>query len=149
MTDELPEETVVDDPAEIVEGFLYAFQDKDWDTMAAAMDENIVYHNVGTPIISGRHRVLKFLRRGLDRPRAAFEVIIHRIAVEGGSVLTERTDVLVFGGFRMQFWVCGVFEIRNGRITLWRDYFDFFELLIKAPLRGLVGMLCPRRSSAL
>ena len=45
-------------------------------------------------------------------------------AVNGASVLTERTDVLVIGPVRMQFWVCGVFEVHNGRITLWRDYFD-------------------------
>ena len=142
MTDEHPGETVIDDPARIVEGFLYALQDKDWDTMAAAMDENIVYHNVGLPIINGRRRALKFLRQGLERPSAAFEVKIHRIAVEGSSVLTERTDVLVFGPFRMQFWVCGVFEVRNGKITLWRDYFDFLDML-KAAVRGLAGIALP------
>ena len=56
--------------------------------------------------------------------RAGFEVKIHRIAVNGSSVLTERTDVLQFGPVRLQFWVCGVFEVHDGRITLWRDYFD-------------------------
>jgi limonene-1,2-epoxide hydrolase len=142
MTDELGEETVIDDPAPIVEGFLYALQAKDWDTFAAAMDENIVYHNVGMPIINGRHRALKFLQRGLERPNAGFEVKIHRIAVEGTSVLTERTDVIVFGRLRVQFWVCGVFEVRNGQVTLWRDYFDFFDML-KATVRGLVGLAVP------
>ncbi|MBV8928138.1 MAG: nuclear transport factor 2 family protein [Mycobacteriaceae bacterium] len=141
MTDEIPEETVTEDPARVVEGFLYAMQDKDWDTVAAAMDDNIVYHNVGTPIINGRHRALKFLR-GLDRPGAGFEVKIHRIAVEATSVLTERTDVLIFGPFRMQFWVCGVFEVRDAKITLWRDYFDFFDMF-KAAVRGLVGIAVP------
>jgi limonene-1,2-epoxide hydrolase len=144
MTDELPAETVIDDPAQTVEGFLYAMQDEDWDTMSAAMDENIVYQNVGLPIIDGRHRALKFLRRGLERPSMGFEVVIHRIAVEGTTVLTERTDVLRFGRFRMQFWVCGVFEVRNGRITLWRDYFDFFDFLVKAPLRGLADLITRR-----
>jgi limonene-1,2-epoxide hydrolase len=142
MTDELPEETVVDDPVRIVEGFLYALQDEDWDTFAAAMDDNIVYHNVGLPIINGRHRVEKALRRALDMPAAGFEVKIHRIAAEGTSVLTERTDVIIYGGFRMQFWVCGVFEVRNGKITLWRDYFDFYDML-RATVRGLAGLAFP------
>ena len=142
MTDELPEETVVDDPVRIVEGFLYALQDEDWDTFAAAMDENIVYQNVGLPIINGRHRTVAYLRRGLERPNAGFEVKIHRIAAEGTSVLTERTDVIVYGGLRLQFWVCGVFEVRNGKITLWRDYFDFFDIL-KATVRGLAGLVVP------
>jgi limonene-1,2-epoxide hydrolase len=57
-------------------------------------------------------------------------------------VLTERTDVLVFGPVRLQFWVCGVFEVHNGRITLWRDYFDIFDFT-KAIGRGLLGAAIP------
>ena len=63
---------------------------------------------------------------------------IHRVAADGAAVLTERTDALIFGPLRLQFWVCGVFEVHNGRITLWRDYFDFFDML-KATVRGLAG----------
>ena len=90
-------------PASIVQGFLYALRDKDWDTFAAAADDNIVYDNVGTPIRRGRDRTVKFLQRMFDRPSAGFDVKIHRIAAEGTSVLTERTDVMVFGPFRMHF----------------------------------------------
>jgi limonene-1,2-epoxide hydrolase len=37
--------------------------------------------------------------------------------------------------------------VRDGRITLWRDYFDFFDF-IKATVRGLAGIAIPslRRS---
>ena len=142
MTHELPQETVIDDPARVVEGFLYALQDEDLDSVAAVLDENIVYQNVGLPIINGRQRVLNLLRRGLDMRSAGFEVKIHRIAAEGTSVLTERTDALIFGAFRAQFWVCGVFEVRNGKITLWRDYFDFLDIL-KATVRGLAALALP------
>ena len=128
--------------ASIVEGFLYALRDKDWDTFAAAADDNIVYDNVGTPIRSGRDRTVKFLQRMFDRPSAGFDVKIHRIAAEGTSVLTERTDVMVFGPFRMHFWIFGVFEVHNGRITLWRDYFDNLDML-KGAVRGLAGIVVP------
>jgi limonene-1,2-epoxide hydrolase len=138
----IDEDTAIEAPARIVTAFLYALRDKDWDTFASAMDDNILYHNVGTPVIKGRYRTVKFLRRMFDRPGAGFEVKIHRIAVAGTSVLTERTDVMVFGPFRMHFWVCGVFEVRNGEITLWRDYFDIFDML-KATVRGLAGMVVP------
>jgi limonene-1,2-epoxide hydrolase len=74
--------------------------------------------------------------------RASFEVKTHRIAVNGSSVLTERTDVLQFGPLRLQFWVCGVFEVHNGRITLWRDYFDMWNFT-KALVRGVIGMAVP------
>jgi limonene-1,2-epoxide hydrolase len=43
---------------------------------------------------------------------------------------------------RLQFWVCGVFEVHNGRITLWRDYFDTMDML-KGTVRGLIGAVVP------
>ena len=44
---------------------------------------------------------------------------------------------------RLQFWVCGTFEVHGGKITLWRDYFDLFDFFVKAPLRGLAGAVVP------
>ena len=60
---------------------------------------------------------------------------IHRIAADGAAVLTEHTDALIVSPLRVQFWVCGVFEVHDGRITLWRDYFDLFDV-VKATVRG-------------
>ncbi|HTY33331.1 limonene-1,2-epoxide hydrolase family protein [Mycobacterium sp.] len=123
-----------------VEGFLNALQDADFDAADAALDDNLVYENVGLPTIHGRARAMNLFRK--MEGRAAFEVKIHRIASDGAAVLTERTDALIFGPLRLQFWVCGVFEVHNGRITLWRDYFDFFDML-KATLRGVAGLVVP------
>ncbi|HXO50526.1 MAG TPA: limonene-1,2-epoxide hydrolase family protein [Mycobacterium sp.] len=127
--------------ARTVETFLYALQDEDFDTAQAAMADNIAWQNVGIATIRGRDRIMKLLRRG--EGRFGFEVKIHRIAAEGDTVLTERTDALIMGPLRLQFWVCGVFEVRAGRITLWRDYFDLFDFFVKAPLRGLAAAVFP------
>jgi limonene-1,2-epoxide hydrolase len=129
------------DNAHTVEVFLTALQDEDLDTAGAQLDDHLVYENVGFPTIHGRTRTIK-LFRGLQRPSMGFEVKIHRIAVNGATVLTERTDVLVLGPVRLQFWVCGVFEVHNGRITLWRDYFDMFDFT-KAVARGVLGAVVP------
>ena len=123
-----------------VEGFLNALQDDDFEAAEAALDDNLVYENVGLPTIRGRARAIKLFRQ--MEGRAAFEVKIHRIAADGAAVLTERTDALIIGPLRLQFWVCGVFEVHNGRITLWRDYFDFFDMF-KATVRGLAGVILP------
>lgn len=56
-------------------------------------------------------------------PWLYWDVKIHRIVTDGTSVLTERTDAIIIGPFQAHFWVCGVFEVRDGRITLGRDYF--------------------------
>lgn len=141
MTEQTANVSTDIDNAHTVEVFLSALQNQELDTAAAQLDDNLVYENVGYPTIRGRARAIK-LFRGLQRPNLGFEAKIHRIAVNGSSVLTERTDVLVIGPVRMQFWVCGVFEVHNGRITLWRDYFDMFDML-KGTVRGLVGAVVP------
>ena len=128
------------DNAHTVEVLLSGLQNEDFGAVAAVLDDNLVYQNVGFPTIHGRARAMK-LFRGME-DRLGFEVKIHRIAVNGSSVLTERTDVLVMGPVRLQFWVCGVFEVRDGRITLWRDYFDMWDMT-KALVRGLLGAAIP------
>ncbi|MFM8599850.1 MAG: limonene-1,2-epoxide hydrolase family protein [Mycobacterium sp.] len=128
------------DNAHTVEILLTALQNQDADGAGEVLDENLVYENVGFPTIHGRARATK-LFRGMQG-RVGFEAKTHRIAVNGASVLTERTDVLIVGPVRLQFWVCGVFEVRDGRITLWRDYFDVWDMT-KALARGLLGAVVP------
>ncbi|MCX2711388.1 limonene-1,2-epoxide hydrolase family protein [Mycolicibacterium sp. J2] len=130
-----------------VTAFLNSLRAPDLDAAAELLDENLVYQNVGFPTVYGRRRTIK-LFRAMDRPSLGFDVKIHRSAADGASVLNERTDVLIFGPVRLQFWVCGVFEVHDGRITLWRDYFDQFDFA-KAVVRGLVGAVIPALRPAL
>jgi len=123
-----------------VEGFLNALQDEDFDTIDALFDDNLVYENVGYSRIRGGRRTAALLRR--MQGRVGFEVKIHRIAADGAAVVTERTDALIFGPLRIQFWACGIFEVRDGRITLWRDYVDAYDMF-KGFLRGLAGLVIP------
>jgi limonene-1,2-epoxide hydrolase len=123
-----------------VEGFLYAMQDQDFETVDAALDDDLVYENVGLSRIRGGRRTAAMMRR--MEGRMSFEVKIHRIAADGTAVLTERTDALIFGPLRIQFWACGIFEVHNGRITLWRDYVDVYDMF-KGLLRGLAGLVIP------
>jgi len=128
------------DSAVVVENFLTALQAQDFDTIDTLLADDLVYQNVGLPTIRGGARVKKMLR-GIEG-RMRFEVKFHRNVADGGTVLNERTDAIVFGPLRLQFWICGVFEVKDGRITLWRDYFDFYDFG-KAILRGIVGMAVP------
>jgi limonene-1,2-epoxide hydrolase len=129
------------DPQAVVETFLFAMTKNDVPTIEALMDDHIVWTNVGLPTIRGSRGVVKALAP-LAKFGECFEVYLHRVAVEGGSVLTERTDVLNFGPVRLQFWVWGRFDVENGRITLWRDSFDFVDMT-KALVRGLLGAVIP------
>ncbi len=67
---------------------------------------------------------------------------MHTISANRSSVMTERTDVLLYRRLRIQFWVCGRFDIRDGEIVLWRDYFSATNFTA-ATLRGLLGIVIP------
>jgi limonene-1,2-epoxide hydrolase len=140
MTDQASRVSSDVDNARTVETFLYALQDEDFDTVDSTFADTIVWQNVGWLTLQGRARIVKILRGG--QGRVGFEVKIHRIAADGNTVLTERTDALVIGPLRLQFWVCGVFEVHAGRITLWRDYFDVWDIA-KGTLRGLAAIMFP------
>lgn len=129
------------DPQAVVEAFLAALAALDLDAAMALVADDITYVNVGLPAMRSRQRVAKALHV-FQRPSAGFEVYVHAIAAEGPVVLTERTDVLQFGRFRGQFWVCGRFDVHDGQITLWRDAFDFLDIA-RGTVRGLAAMVVP------
>jgi limonene-1,2-epoxide hydrolase len=126
--------------AAIVETFLFALRDQDFDTVDALLADDLVYENVGLPTIRGGRRVAKMMRS--MEGKMAFDVAFRRNVGEGSTVINERSDAMVFGPLRLQFWVCGVFEVRDGQITLWRDYFDMFDM-VKATVRGILGVAIP------
>lgn len=131
-------------PASVVEAFLYAvMRDEDLHVVGALLAEDAVYENVGFSTLRGGHRITSTFRKLASRvPILKFDVEIHRIATSGTSVLTERTDSVIIGSFRANFWVFGVFNVCDGRITLWRDYFDVMDM-VRGIVRGLLAQLIP------
>ncbi|MEH3154118.1 MAG: nuclear transport factor 2 family protein [Gordonia paraffinivorans] len=111
------------------------------DRAAELLDDDLLYQNVGLPSIRTSRRTIALFRHFTRVGR--FDVVVHRAAGEDdGTVLNERTDLIGVGPFVMTFWVCGVFEVRDGRITLWRDYFDV-AAMVAATGRAVVGVLVP------
>jgi limonene-1,2-epoxide hydrolase len=97
--------------------------------------------NNSLPAVRGRERIRKVVR-ALEWINTEVDVYVHTISVEGSTVMTERTDVLTWGPMRVQFWVCGRFDVRDGQIVLWRDYFDYLTIFA-AIARGLLGLVVP------
>lgn len=128
-------------PVAIVERFLDRLRVADSDGAADLLAVDVEYENKGLPTIHGRERVRR-LFEAMNRVGTGFEVYVHLISADGSSVLTERTDVLKWGRLRIQFWVCGRFDVRDGEIVVWRDYFDHLTILA-ATARGLLGTIVP------
>ena len=129
-------------PTAVVERFLELLQAGEIDEAVEMLAVDVRYENVGLPTVHGRERVRRLFGRAMREPGAGFEAYLHAISTDGSSVLTERTDVLLMRRLRIQLWVCGRFDVQDGQIVLWRDYFDFANFTIGL-LRGLVGAIFP------
>jgi limonene-1,2-epoxide hydrolase len=130
------------EPAEIVRSFLLALQAGELDQALALVADDIVYTNVSLPTLRGRARIDRLFRPALESGRGGFRVHFHTVAANGQTVLTERTDALIFGPIEQRIWVYGRFDVIDGRIVLWRDSFDWLDLLIGL-IRGVAGALVP------
>jgi limonene-1,2-epoxide hydrolase len=128
------------DPIEVVQRFLGTLAEGEVETAVSLVANDLVYANVSLPTIRGKHRFTQAARFYFRH--MGFDVRIHGIAANGPLVLTERTDQLVFGRLRLQIWVCGSFEVVEGQITTWRDYFDWANSTIGV-FRAVAGALVP------
>ncbi|HEU5307723.1 MAG TPA: limonene-1,2-epoxide hydrolase family protein [Acidimicrobiia bacterium] len=110
-------------PTEIVQQFCAAFAAKDAATIATLLADDVVYHNVGMEPAVGKEASLAAIQGFLDMSESlVFD--IHRIAAAGDVVLTERTDTFTINGAKSPIPVMGAFDLRDGLIVAWRDYFD-------------------------
>ncbi|TWS25756.1 limonene-1,2-epoxide hydrolase [Tsukamurella sputi] len=134
-------DTVVRDEQATVLTFLADMADGRAEEAVAAFDENVVYTNVGLPTLRGKRRAGSVIRL-LARPGLGFGVEVTSIASDGALVLTERIDELRVGPLHVRFWVCGRFDVRDGRIVLWRDYFDNVDVF-KGIVRGVLALAVP------
>ncbi|MEQ1887631.1 MAG: limonene-1,2-epoxide hydrolase family protein [Alphaproteobacteria bacterium] len=108
----------------IVKDFIAAWEAQDLERVMQFFTPDAVYHNIPMPILNGvadiRKTIQGFIGMG---DKVEFET--HHIAEgAGGVVMTERTDKFRINGQWLALPVMGVFEIKEGKIAKWRDYFD-------------------------
>lgn len=120
--------TVETSATSVVEEFLHALETLDMARAEALLDDNVLYQNVPLPADHGKAATINTLKNFM-RIATGFEVRMHSIAERDGNVLTERTDILSGPGVHLEFWVCGTFTVKNGKITQWKDYFDVLTVM--------------------
>jgi limonene-1,2-epoxide hydrolase len=118
------------DATAVVEAFLRRMETMDIEGAFELLADEVVYQNYPLPADRGVEAVTKTLRR-FAKVMTEFRVEMHHIAETDGVVLTERTDVLVGPMLYLDIRVNGTFVVRDGKIVLWRDYFDVGETLLK------------------
>jgi limonene-1,2-epoxide hydrolase len=114
-------------PTAVVTAFIATVESLDLEGALAFLADDVEYDNVPMGAVHGIDQV----RATLGPFVARFDEVdwpVSRIAatgtVDSGTVFTERVDRFRAGETWLELPVVGVFEVRDGRIALWRDYFD-------------------------
>ncbi len=111
------------EPEVIVKEFCAAWGRRDVEEILAFFTDDAVYHNIPMAPVEG-HEAIRNVLLMFVPPSESIEFEILRMATSGDVVFTERIDHFSMGGTVIALPVAGVFEIRDGLIAAWRDYFD-------------------------
>ena len=88
-----------------------------------------VWENVGFSITTGIDEAIAWIDRFSESGFATMPVDMLAIIAVGNKVLTERVDHLVNAdGTERAIRLMGIFEVEDGHIIAWRDYFDTVAL---------------------
>jgi limonene-1,2-epoxide hydrolase len=116
------------DPLDVVTRFCAALSEGDLDAVMAFFTDDAVYHNIPVDPVTGTDAIrvtIEGFTAGVD----SIEFRVGNIAAQGDVVLTERVDVFTLPGRTISLPVMGSFELRDGRIAAWRDYFDMNQFM--------------------
>ena len=124
-----------DENRRVVDRMWQALYRKDFDGVADCIAADGHYEDVPTPDpgATGPQNVVRRLRMGLD-PVERFAHDTHLVVAEGDHVITEHTETWHFEtGEKIVNHFVTVHELRDGKIKLWRDYWDLGSMLAQAP----------------
>lgn len=118
-------ETCDDAPPEsmLIKELVAAFNSKDIDAIMGFFSSDAVYHNMPSEPINGAEAIRHSIE-GYVNPAESLDWEIINMAQTGFTVLTERIDRFEVNGKSIRLPVMGAFDVRDGKIIAWRDYFD-------------------------
>jgi limonene-1,2-epoxide hydrolase len=119
----------------VVEKMWSCLYRKDFDGVAALIADDGFYEDVPAPDKGavGPANVVKRLRIGLD-PVVRFEHDVHRVVAEGDQVVVEHTETWHFEtGEKIRNQFATIHLVKDGKIALWRDYWDLNSMMSQAP----------------
>jgi limonene-1,2-epoxide hydrolase len=111
-------------PDEVVTALVRACEARDMDAVLSLVSDDIEYDNVPIGTVHGPEGVRSVLSGGVTAAADEVEWVVHRQVAAGGTVMNERTDRFRVAGRWIEIPIAAVFEVSDGRVTLWRDYFD-------------------------
>ncbi len=121
------------DAEAVINAFMAEFdaEHPDADQLASYFTDDAVYHNMPMAPAEGIEAV-KAALAGVSQMTSRGWEVLHS-AANGDVVLNERIDRFEIGGTNVEVQVMGVFELRDGKIARWRDYFDMASFQKQMP----------------
>lgn len=113
-------------PADVVREFIAAWPAGDAKKLASFFTEDAVYHNIPIEPVKGREAIEATIAGFMGMVDQIRFDTLHLLA-EGPVVMTERIDHFIGADRTISLPVMGVFEVHDGLITAWRDYFDMSQ----------------------
>ncbi len=106
--------------------FSAAWPTGDAATLSRFFSEDAEYCNGPREPVNGREAIVADLARMMSLGGEVDADIRHLLS-DGAVVMTERVDYVRLGARTAGLRIAGVFEVHDGVITGWRDYFDSTE----------------------
>ena len=111
----------------LVRRFCDAFDGTNVEALRPYFTDDIVYHNIPLDPAVGIDATIAFIEAFFGMCESMTIETLH-LAVRDNVVLTERIDTFHVGDIVAPLPVMGTFEIRDGKISAWRDYFDLGQI---------------------
>ena len=115
--------SAMSDNAKIISEFIVAWSRLDPDELVSYFTEDGTYYNMPTGPVTGTENLKKFIT-GFIRPWESTDWEVLNLIAEGDIVMAERIDHTVVAGSPVDLPAFGIFEMENGKIKIWRDYFN-------------------------
>ena len=110
--------------SDIALGFFQAWNNRSLNGIIEFLSEDCIYHNMSMESINGRSEIEAYIAPVIDKT-LSIEWTVLAIAEDAkGRILNERLDRLKFSQGWLEIPIMGLLEFSEGRISLWRDYFD-------------------------
>jgi limonene-1,2-epoxide hydrolase len=108
---------------DFIREFCAAWSRLDPTELAGYFTPDGVYYNMPAQPVAGREAIEQFIRGFASSWTKTTWEVLH-IAESGDVVIAERVDRTQAGERSVDLPCTGVFELRDGKIAVWRDYFD-------------------------
>ena len=111
-------------PDEVVTALIAACTRRDLDAVCSLVTDDIEYDNVPIGKVHGPDGVRSVLSGGVSAAATEVDWVVLNQVASGDVVMNERVDRFLVDGKWVEIAIAAVFKVRDGRVSLWRDYFD-------------------------